>query len=54
MKVSDQEEAFLRKWNQQDPVDQAEMNRNNEIEKIQGNRNPFIDFPELVDQVHNF
>lgn len=54
MKISDSEEAFLKKWNQEDPVDEAEYQRNEEIFKIQKVRNPFIDFPELVDQVSNF
>ncbi|MFN7453840.1 MAG: endonuclease I family protein [Pseudobdellovibrionaceae bacterium] len=54
MRISDSEEAFLRKWNQEDPVDEAEYLRNEEIFKIQKVRNPFIDFPELVEQVSNF
>lgn len=48
------EEAVLRKWHELDPVDDFERYRNNVIEKIQGNRNPFIDYPELVDQISNF
>ena len=47
-------EATLRRWNKLDPVDQAELERNDAIEKIQGNRNPFIDHPEYVDQISNF
>ena len=35
-------------WNDQDPVSQKEINRNDSIYKIQGNRNPFIDHPEYV------
>lgn len=52
--IDPQEEAFLRKWSKLDPVDAEEKTRNTEIQKIQGNRNPFIDFPELVDQISNF
>jgi endonuclease I len=44
----------LRQWNIIDPVDQAEINRNDKVEQIQGNRNPFIDDPELADLVRNF
>lgn len=40
-------EALVR-WNQIDPPSQVELNRNNYIETIQGNRNPFIDYPQLV------
>jgi endonuclease I len=46
--------AFLKKWNEQDPVDDAEMERNNAIEKLQGNRNPFIDYPELANDITRF
>ncbi|MBF0409657.1 MAG: endonuclease [Candidatus Riflebacteria bacterium] len=48
------EEAALRKWNQDDPVDATELERNNKIEKIQNNRNPFIDHPEFVGQISDF
>ena len=40
---------MLLEWNRLDPVDEWEMERNNETAKIQGNRNPFIDHPELAD-----
>ncbi len=48
------EEEFLKRWNDLDPVDAEEMARNNEIEKIQGDRNPFIDFPAMPHSVRNF
>ncbi len=35
-------------WHLDDPVDAEEIERNSEIETYQGNRNPFIDYPELV------
>ncbi|UYL09434.1 endonuclease [Bdellovibrio sp. SKB1291214] len=54
MHISPRQEAFLRKWHKEDPVDQEEMNRNVEIFKVQGNRNPFIDHPELVDRINKF
>jgi len=43
--------ATLLAWHQQDPPDDFEMNRNNIIYDWQKNRNPFIDFPQLVDFV---
>jgi hypothetical protein len=48
------EEQVLRRWNDLDPVDQEEMNRNNAIEQVQGNRNPFIDFPGLANDINKF
>ncbi|MGE6648434.1 endonuclease [Shewanella colwelliana] len=39
-------------WNQLDAVDAYEQNRNNQVYKYQGNRNPFIDRPELVKEVY--
>ncbi|BCR35357.1 endonuclease [Mariniplasma anaerobium] len=39
-------------WHELDPVDTFEMNRNNLIEGLQGNRNPFIDHPEFVDKIY--
>lgn len=35
------------KWSKEDPVDEQERIRNNKVDSIQGNRNPFIDFPGL-------
>jgi len=42
---------LLLKWSQQDPVSDKEINRNNAVYKIQGNRNPFIDYPELAEYI---
>lgn len=40
-------------WNAQDPVSQYEINRNNILNAIQGNRNPFIDNPYLATIIWN-
>lgn len=42
---------MLCKWAKEDPVDSKEINRNNAIFDIQKNRNPYIDYPALVDFV---
>ena len=39
------------KWHIQDPVSQKEIVRNNAIYVYQENRNPFIDYPTLVDHI---
>ncbi len=43
--------STLLKWNKADPVDSFEIQRNNRICRYQGNRNPFIDYPELADRI---
>lgn len=54
MKISPPEEAYLRRWNVEDPVDAEEYKRNDQVESFQGNRNPFVDFPELIDSINSF
>lgn len=39
------------KWHRQDPVSQKEIDRNNAVYKHQKNRNPFIDYPYLVEYI---
>lgn len=43
--------ALLRKWHVQDRVSQKEIDRNNAVETLQGNRNPFVDYPEWADKI---
>ena len=43
-------DLFLR-WHRNDPVSQKEIDRNNGIQATQGNRNPFIDYPYLVEYI---
>ena len=39
---------MLRQWHRDDPPGAAEIERNDRIEGLQGNRNPYIDTPALL------
>lgn len=54
LSIGADEEETLRVWNKEDPVDEDEIRRNEEIFKIQRNRNPFVDFPDLADKISDF
>lgn len=43
--------GLLLQWHQQDPVSQKEIDRNNTIYTIQGNRNPFVDNPQYAQAI---
>lgn len=46
-KVVENRDVLLQ-WMYDDPVDEWEMGRNDQVENVQGNRNVFIDYPELA------
>lgn len=54
IQIAPTQEATLRRWHQEDPVDAEEMERNEGVYTVQKNRNPFVDMPQLVDQISNF
>jgi len=41
--------ALFLQWHQLDPVSQKELDRNDRVYQIQGNRNPFVDYPEFAE-----
>jgi len=43
--------TMLKEWNENDPVSQKELDRNEAAYEFQGNRNPFIDHPEYINQI---
>jgi len=50
-KIDDWLEKLLKDWNKKFPVSDAEKQRNDRIFTVQGNRNPFTDYPEWVDRI---
>lgn len=48
----DMPDIFL-EWNEEDPISAYEISRNDLLEGIQGNRNPFIDNPYLATVIWN-
>lgn len=51
IRIHSRQAQMLKQWNRQDPPDSFELKRNNVIEKLQGNRNRFIDKPADVDNL---
>jgi endonuclease I len=48
------EEATLLRWAQEDPPSDFERRRNDLVHRAQGNRNPFVDWPEFVTAIGDF
>lgn len=48
---SDSIQKVLLDWHRADPVSDKELCRMDNISDIQGNRNPYIDYPELVEYI---
>ena len=42
---------MMMRWSKQDPIDAVEMARNEAVQQVQGNRNPFVDYPGLEEYV---
>ncbi len=43
----------LVEWNNLDPVSEVEKYRNHNVQLVQGNRNPFVDYPDLMGKIFN-
>lgn len=53
LNIDSEQESYLREWNQLDPVDENEIQRQQIIFESQGNRNPFVDIPELINHIED-
>lgn len=42
---------MMLRWSKNDPVSQKEIDRNNEAEAFQHNRNPYVDHPEFLEMI---
>ena len=49
--LTDYGKELLLKWHRQDPVSQKEIDRNNAVYSFQHTRNPYIDYPDLVEYI---
>lgn len=45
------QEQTLRQWHLENLPTQKSINRNNAIENVQKNRNPFVDYPQLIHRI---
>lgn len=54
MAIDKPTEIILRHWNNSDPVDALERAHHEVVAKYQKVRNPFVDYPELVQKVADF
>lgn len=52
--IPNDEEAVLKEWAKEDPVDPHEVKRTELVAKVQGDANPFVLHPELIDKVQDF
>ena len=48
------QEGILRQWHNQFPASTFEENRNSDIENLQNNRNPFVDYPQFEERINAF
>ncbi len=53
-RIDSKQEGFFKQWIIEDRISDKEIKRNNMIEDVQHNRNPFIDIPEFVGLISDF
>ena len=45
-------EKTMREWSEAFPPDAIDIKRNNDIQGVQHNRNPFVDYPQFLDRIY--
>ncbi len=45
------QETILRQWHEDFPPDAVDRKRNGDVQSVQGNRNPFVDYPQLINRM---
>lgn len=45
------QESILRSWHHTFPPTQQDIKRNDDIQAVQHNRNPFVDYPQFIDRI---
>ena len=48
------QQATLKSWNEQYPPTASEKQRNDGVQQLQNNRNPFIDYPQFAERISSF
>lgn len=54
LEIPDAEEKILRDWSKKDRVSKEEKLRNQKVAAKQGSRNPYVDYPNMVNRIKNF
>jgi len=52
--IDSEQEAFFREWSDSFPVTEKEHFRNEDIFYFQGNKNPFVQYPEFIKLIRDF
>lgn len=47
-------QTILKQWHNTYPVNAIDRKRNDDVENVQNNRNPFVDYPQLEKRITNF
>ncbi len=52
--ITQAQENVLRTWSMNFPVTDVDKRRLDDIQLVQRNRNPFVDYPQFIERIHSF